>query len=245
MELIPAIDLRDGRCVRLLKGDFNQETRYAVDPADLARQYRDLGARWLHVVDLDGAARGEPANLAVVGAIREASGLKIQLGGGLRTRQSLENALEVADRVVIGSLAVTSPDRVSAWLAELGGDRVTLALDVWVDSAGSAVIATHGWTRASAQTLAQAIDQYLPAGLRHVLCTDIDKDGALLGPNVALYADCARRWPSLAFQASGGVRHAADLAALAATGVAAAVSGKALLEGLLAPEEVRPFLPGA
>jgi phosphoribosylformimino-5-aminoimidazole carboxamide ribotide isomerase len=245
MELIPAIDLRDGRCVRLLKGDFKQETRYDVDPVELAGQYRDLGARWLHVVDLDGAARGEPANLDVVGKIRAASGLKIQFGGGIRTRQSLENALAVADRVVIGSLAVTSPDRVAAWLAELGGERLTLALDVWVDSAGSAVIATHGWTRASAQTLAQAIEHYLPAGLRHVLCTDIDKDGALAGPNVALYADCVRRWPRVALQASGGVRDAADLAALAATGVAAAVSGKALLEGRIAPAEVRPFLPDA
>ncbi|HEX5048291.1 MAG TPA: 1-(5-phosphoribosyl)-5-[(5-phosphoribosylamino)methylideneamino] imidazole-4-carboxamide isomerase [Gammaproteobacteria bacterium] len=245
MELIPAIDLRDGRCVRLLKGDFNQETRYPVDPAELAAQYRGWGARWLHVVDLDGAARGEPANLAVVTAIREASGLKIQLGGGIRTRQSLENALAVADRAVIGSLAVTSPDRVLAWLDEFGGERLTLALDVWVDAARGPIVATHGWTRASALTLADAVERYRPAGLRHVLCTDIDKDGALAGPNVALYGDCARRWPDVAWQASGGVRDAADLTALAASGVAAAVSGKALLEGRLAAAEIRPFLPGA
>lgn len=245
MELIPAIDLRDGRCVRLLKGDFNQETRYAVDPAELAAQYRDWGARWLHVVDLDGAARGEPANLAVVAAIREASGLKIQLGGGIRTRQSLENALAVADRAVIGSLAVTSPDRVLAWLEEFGGERLTLALDVWVDAARGPIVATHGWTRASALTLADAVERYRPAGLRHVLCTDIDKDGALTGPNVALYGDCVRRWRDVAWQASGGVRDAADLDALAASGVAAAVSGKALLEGRLTAAEIKPFLPGA
>jgi phosphoribosylformimino-5-aminoimidazole carboxamide ribotide isomerase len=245
MELIPAIDLRDGSCVRLLKGDFNQETRYAVDPAELAAQYRDWGARWLHVVDLDGAARGEPANLAVVAKIREASGLKIQLGGGIRTRQSLDNALEVADRVVIGSLAVTSPDRVIAWLGELGGERLTLALDVWVDATRGPVVATHGWTRASALTLADAVERYRPTGLRHVLCTDIDKDGALTGPNVGLYGDCVRRWRDIAWQASGGVRDAADLESLAATGVAAAVSGKALLEGRLAAAEIRPFLPGA
>jgi phosphoribosylformimino-5-aminoimidazole carboxamide ribotide isomerase len=244
MELIPAIDLRDGRCVRLLKGDFNQETRYAVDPAELAVQYRDWGARWLHVVDLDGAARGEPANLAVVAKIRAESKLKIQFGGGIRTRQSLESALVVADRVVIGSLAVTSPDRVTAWLTEFGGERFTLALDVWVDAARGPIVATHGWTRASALTLADAIERYLPSGLRHVLCTDIDKDGALAGPNVALYADCVRRWPDVAFIASGGVRDAKDLVALAATGVAGAVSGKALLEGRLTAAEIKPFLPG-
>ncbi len=110
---------------------------------------------------------------------------------------------------------------------------------------GTPLLATHGWTRASTTTLAEAIDRYAAAGLRHVLCTDIDRDGALSGPNVALYRDCVQRWPAIAFQASGGVRHAADLAALAAAGVAATVSGKALLEGRFEPEEIRPFLRGA
>jgi phosphoribosylformimino-5-aminoimidazole carboxamide ribotide isomerase len=245
MELIPAIDLRDGRCVRLLKGDFARETRYGVDPVELARQYRDAGAAWLHVVDLDGAKRGEPVNLPLVGKMRRASGLRVQLGGGVRTRASLETALATADRVVIGSLAVSDPATVSAWLAEIGPDRLTLGLDVRLDAAGRASVATHGWTEDSALTLAAAIERYRAAGLRHVLCTDIDKDGALAGPNVALYRDCVRRWPEIAFIASGGVRDAADLAALAATGVAAAVSGKALLEGRLTAAEMKPFLPAA
>jgi phosphoribosylformimino-5-aminoimidazole carboxamide ribotide isomerase len=245
MELIPAIDLRDGRCVRLLKGDFARETRYEVDPVELARQYRDAGAAWLHVVDLDGAKRGEPVNLPLVEKMRRASGLRVQLGGGVRTRASLETALATADRVVIGSLAVSDPATVSAWLAEIGPDRLTLGLDVRLDAAGRASVATHGWTEDSALTLAAAIERYRAAGLRHVLCTDIDKDGALAGPNVALYRDCVRRWPEIAFIASGGVRDAADLAALAATGVAAAVSGKALLEGRLTAAEMKPFLPAA
>jgi phosphoribosylformimino-5-aminoimidazole carboxamide ribotide isomerase len=245
MQLIPAIDLREGRCVRLLKGDFGQETRYAVDPVELAQQYQELGAEWLHVVDLDGAKRGEPANLALIRRMQEAAGIRVQLGGGIRTRASLEQALGVAERVVIGSLAASDPQLVASWMKELGPDRLTLALDVRIDAAGTPLIATHGWARASTLALSAAIDRYAEAGLRHVLCTDIDRDGALTGPNVALYAECVERWPSIELQASGGVRDLADLHALAAAGVAATVSGKALLEGRLKTEEIRPFLRGA
>jgi phosphoribosylformimino-5-aminoimidazole carboxamide ribotide isomerase len=245
MDLLPAIDLRDGRCVRLLKGDFAQETHYDVDPVTLATEYAALGARWLHVVDLDGAKRGSPANLALIESMRAAAGVEVQLGGGIRTRASLEQVLAVAARVVIGSLAVSDPELVAAWLTEFGPERVMLALDVRVDAKGMPLVATHGWTRGSTLTLAAAIERYAPAGLRHVLCTDIDRDGALTGPNTELYRDSVARWPKIAFQASGGVRDAADLTALAATGVAATVSGKALLEGKLKPEEIRPFLRGA
>jgi phosphoribosylformimino-5-aminoimidazole carboxamide ribotide isomerase len=245
MELIPAIDIRGGRCVRLLRGDFDRETRYELDPVELAARYRELGARWLHVVDLDGAKRGESQNLAVVERMRDASGLKIQLGGGLRTHDAVLRALTIADRAVIGSLAVTDPSTVGGWLDELGAERLTLALDVRLGADGTPTVATHGWTKPSAVTLADAVERYLAHGLRHVLCTDIDRDGALSGPNVTLYADCVRRWPQVAFVASGGVRDARDLAALARAGVAGAVSGKALLEGTLVPEEMKPFLPAA
>jgi phosphoribosylformimino-5-aminoimidazole carboxamide ribotide isomerase len=245
MEVIPAIDIREGRCVRLLRGDFARETRYDFDPVELAARYRDAGARWLHVVDLDGAKAGRPQNLPLVERMRDASGLKIQLGGGLRTRADLVRALSIAERAVVGSLAVTQPETVGAWLDELGGERLTLALDVRLGADGTPTIATHGWTQASAVTLADAVERYLAHALRHVLCTDIDRDGALSGPNVALYADCVRRWPQVAFVASGGVRDARDLAALADVGVAGAVSGKALLEGTLTPEEMKPFLPAA
>ena len=223
----------------------HKETRYAVDPVELAVQYRELGARWLHVVDLDGAKRGEPVNLELIRRMRAAAGVEVQLGGGIRTRASLEQALEVATRAVIGSLAVSDSELVAAWLTELGPDRLTLALDVRLDAAGTPLIATHGWTRASTLTLAAAIDRYSAAGLRHVLCTDIDRDGALTGPNTAFYQECVSRWPAIEFQASGGVRDVADLVALTAAGVAATVSGKALLEGRLKPEEIRPFLRGA
>ncbi len=231
--------------MRLFKGDFAAETRYEVDPVELAVRYRELGARWLHVVDLDGAKRGEPVNLGLIERMRAATGVQVQLGGGVRSRASLEQTLAVASRVVIGSLAVTDTSQVASWLEEFGGERLTLALDVRLDDDKRPMIATHGWTRASTTTLAAAIDRYAANGLKHVLCTDIDRDGAMTGPNADLYRDCATRWPEIAFQASGGVRDSNDLAALATTGVAAAVSGKALLEGRLTAEEIRRFLPGA
>ena len=245
MLLLPAIDLREGRCVRLLKGDFAQETRYSADPVGLARQYADLGARWLHVVDLDGAKRGEPVNLELIERMRHAAGVQVQLGGGIRTRAALDRALAIASRVVVGSLAITQPDEVAGWLAEVGPQRVTLALDVRLDARGTPFVATHGWTQASTLTLAEAIGRFESVGLAHVLCTDIDRDGALTGPNVELYSECVRLWPAISFQASGGVRDARDLAALAAAGVQSAVSGKALLEGRIGPEEIRPFLRDA
>lgn len=245
MELTPAIDLRDGRCVRLLQGDFERETRYSVDPVELAAQYRDLGARTLHIVDLDGAKQGVPVNLPVIRRMRAAAGVDVQVGGGIRARASLEEALEVAARAVIGSLAVSEPQLVASWLTEFGPERLTLALDVRLREDGTPMIATHGWTRASTLSLEDAIDRFAAVGLKHVLCTDIERDGALSGPNVELYRDCVRRWPGIEFQASGGVRDVDDLTALAATGVAATVSGKALLEGRLTPEEIRPFLRGA
>jgi phosphoribosylformimino-5-aminoimidazole carboxamide ribotide isomerase len=245
MQLIPAIDLRDGRCVRLLQGDFARETRYPVDPVALAEHYRALGARTLHVVDLDGAKQGVPVNLPVIRRIRAAAGVDVQLGGGIRARASLEEALAVGARAVVGSLAVSDPELVASWLDEFGSDRLALALDVRVAADGTPMIATHGWTRASTLSLGAAIDRFAAVGLKHVLCTDIERDGALSGPNIQLYRDCVSRWPEIEFQASGGVRDVGDLTALAATGVAATVSGKALLEGGLKPEEIRPFLRGA
>ena len=242
MQLLPAIDLRGGRCVRLLKGDFDRETRYDIDPVELAQHYAVLGAKWLHVVDLDGAACGEPVNLDLVKAMHESAGTNIQLGGGIRSRESLLRTLDVAQRVVIGSLAITQPEQVEAWLDEFGAQRFTLALDVSVDDDGTPYITTHGWQRASQTTLWDALARFQPVGIEHVLCTDVAKDGALEGPNLALYSDCIERWPEIAFQASGGVRDAKDLEALAQVGMTRAVAGKALLEGRLSSAEIGAFL---
>ncbi len=246
MQLIPAIDLKDGRCVRLYQGDFAAETRYEVTPEGLYERFADLGARWLHLVDLDGARDGAQAHLPLIGALARRGRLKMQVGGGLRERASVERTLAAgASRVVIGSLAVTDPDLVAGWLRKLGPEAIVLALDVRLDAAGTPRLATHGWVEQSPLVLWDVVARFLGAGLRHVLCTDVDCDGALSGPNFDLYVEAVRRFPEIQWQASGGVRDVRDLWALGGGGIAAAVSGRALLENRMTPEELQPFLPAA
>jgi phosphoribosylformimino-5-aminoimidazole carboxamide ribotide isomerase len=246
MRLLPAIDLRDGRCVRLLRGDFERQTAYASAPMELARKFEAMGADWLHVVDLDGArdGRADGVNRSLIAQLAQGSSLKLQVGGGLRTRDDVERILAAgAARAVVGSAALSDPAAVRGWVEACGCDRVALALDVRLDAAGTPYLVTHGWQRQSMHTLWDALAEF-PAA-EHVLCTDVARDGALTGPNVGLYADAVRRFPGIAWQASGGIRSAADLRALASCGVAAAISGKALLENLIAPGELQPFLPNA
>jgi phosphoribosylformimino-5-aminoimidazole carboxamide ribotide isomerase len=244
MQLIPAIDLRAGRCVRLLRGDFAHETCYDAAPAHLAEKYRRLGAGWLHVVDLDAAGDRGPSNRAVIAELATQSALKMQVGGGLRDAAGVTQMLDLgAARVVVGSAALTSVATVRGWLDYFGPERVTLAFDVRLDDDGTPRVATHGWQRQSELSLWNALANYGGSPLKHVLCTDVHRDGALAGPNVALYAEAVRRHPHIDWQASGGIRDARDLHALADAGAAAAVSGKALLEGLIAAEDLQPFLP--
>jgi phosphoribosylformimino-5-aminoimidazole carboxamide ribotide isomerase len=246
MLLIPAIDLRAGRCVRLLQGDFASETRYPGDPHSLLAKYRDWGAAWLHVVDLDGARDGNTDNQAIILQLAAQKALKLQVGGGLRNTAALAQMLDAGvARVVVGSAAVAQVDQVQTWLKHFGPQRLTLAFDVRMDDAGVPRVTTHGWQRQSALTLWSAVESYGAAELKHVLCTDVDRDGALSGPNVALYREAARRHPQIEWQASGGIRDARDLHALAQAGAAAAISGKALLEELIPLEDLLPFLPNA
>lgn len=245
MRLIPAIDLKSGRCVRLLKGRFDHETVYADDPTEILHQYRMLGADWLHLVDLDGARDGRFGNREAITALTRDRAVAVQAGGGIRTRDA---ALAMFDagvaRVVIGSAALTDPGSVRDWLREFGPERLVLAFDVRLGAEGPR-IATHGWQQQSQVSLWDAARDFGAAGLRHVLCTDIDRDGAMAGPNAALYAEAQQRFPQLNWQASGGIRDVSDLVELAALGVAAAVSGRALLEGRISKEELVPFLPNA
>jgi phosphoribosylformimino-5-aminoimidazole carboxamide ribotide isomerase len=248
MRLLPAIDLKDGRCVRLLRGDFARQTAYSTAPLELARKFEAMGADWLHVVDLDGARQGrtDQGNHSLIAQLVRESRLKLQVGGGLRTRAAVERLLEAgAERAVIGSAALSDPAGVRAWIDDFGGDRVVLAFDVHLDADGTPCIVTHGWQRQSTRPLWEALADFPGALPTHVLCTDVARDGALSGPNVALYEEAARRFPGIAWQASGGIRDAADLKALASCGAAAAISGKALLEDLIPVEELRPFLPNA
>lgn len=246
MLLIPSIDLRHGRCVRLLKGDFAAETRYELEPHELLGRYRALGASWLHVVDLDGAKDGALANRAIIVALASQPAVSVQVGGGVRSAETAHDLLgHGVDRVVVGSAAIERPSEVAGWIAHFGPERVCLAFDVRVDAAHVPRVRTRGWTEGGTLSLWEAVEPFRACGLRHVLCTDIDRDGALGGPNLELYREALERFPELAWQASGGVRDAADLTALAGTGISAAVSGKALLEERMTPEELRPFLRSA
>jgi phosphoribosylformimino-5-aminoimidazole carboxamide ribotide isomerase len=246
MELIPAIDLQDGRCVRLLKGDFAAQTVYSDEPATVLERYRSLGARHIHVVDLDGARDGTQRNRAVILRLATHPFVRLQVGGGLRSLDRVQQLLDAGvERAVIGSVAVTAPDEVSAWMQQIDPERIVLALDVRLDSAGVPLLATHGWQQTSTTTLWSAVERFAKLGLRHVLCTDISRDGALSGPNVALYSQAVQRFPQLLWQASGGVASSHDLQSLRESGVAAVISGKALLENKISPEELRPFLPNA
>jgi phosphoribosylformimino-5-aminoimidazole carboxamide ribotide isomerase len=201
----------------------------------------------VHVVDLDGARAGTPGNRdAITRLAQQYPDVRIQVGGGVRTRAAAASLLELGvARVVVGSVAVTHAAEVRAWLQEFGAERVVLAFDVRLDPHGTPCLATHGWERQTQASLWGAVEDFLSHGARHVLCTDVARDGALSGPNVALYTEAARRFPTVEWQASGGVASAADLRALDPTGVAAVISGRALLEQRIPVEELRSFLPGA
>ena len=231
MRLLPSIDLRDGQCVRLLHGDFDAETRYDITPQALHSRYRALGAQWLHCVDLDGARDGQLANRDLIEAMA-ADGLpRLQVGGGVRSREIVEDLLQAGiGRVIVGSAAIETPADVARWIEVFGPERIGLAIDVRLDADSVPRVQTRGWQQSTSATLWDTVQQFLSGGLRHVLCTDIARDGALQGPNLELYADCVRRFPAIEWQASGGVRDAQDLEALAEVGVAQAISGKALLE---------------
>lgn len=246
MNVIPAIDLRGGNCVRLFKGDFDRETHYSTDPAEVAQRFRAMGFRDLHVVDLDGAKSGEQQNRSIVAALVAGSGLAVQLGGGIRDRANVSDWLEAGvARVVIGSLAVSEPGLVADWLEDFGPERFVLALDCRRDEEGTPWLATHGWTRRSDVTLWDCVERYADTGLQQVLCTDVSRDGAMTGPSVGLYREFVARYPHIRLQASGGVRHLDDLRALRDVGAAAAITGRALLDGRIDSEEVASFQQNA
>jgi len=250
VQLIPSIDLRAGACVRLLRGDFDAETRYPLDAPVLLARYRALGAGWLHVVDLDGARDGKPGNLPLIRTLANPSdtpqALRLQVGGGVRSEQTIDSLLEhgVA-RVVIGSAAAEQPAEAARWLQRFGPERICFAFDVRLDSQNAPRVRTRGWRQSTSLSLWDAVAAFIDRGLLHVLCTDIDRDGALSGPNLALYREALQRYPRIQWQASGGIASGDDLGALARLGVAAAISGKALLEERISVEELRLFLPNA
>ena len=228
---IPAIDLRDGKVVRLYKGDYAQQTTFDVDPLVLAGRYADAGASWLHVVDLDGARSGHFENLPTLTAIAAAGRLHVQAGGGVRDEDGVKRLLDAGvSRVVVGSIAIREPETVAGWLATHGAERIVLALDTRFRD-GDGKLPSAGWTADEARTLDDLVPFYAQAGAKHLLCTDIDRDGTMTGPNRALYRHLAALAPTLDVQASGGVRSLDDVVALTLQGVSGVILGRALLQG--------------
>ena len=230
--IYPAIDLMDGGCVRLLKGDFNQRTNYDISPLQVARRCAEAGAEWMHIVDLDGAKHGKTEQADLIIQIAKESGLNIQTGGGLRELAHIERLLSGGvQRVVIGSLAVTHPQMVKFWINDLGHDRIVLALDVNKNEEdGQYYPATRGWTESGSKTLNTVLDDYMGSGLKTVLITDIERDGVLKGANVDLYKQIATDYPTLQLITSGGVgtlAHVRKLKKLKPHGI---IIGKALYE---------------
>ena len=226
----PAIDVRAGKVVRLKQGDYAQETTYPADPLALAQRYAQLGARWLHLVDLDAARDGGYTLAPLLQEIFRTSGLRVQTGGGIRSAEDVQRVLDAgAARVVVGSLAVREPEQVAGWLAKIGADRLTIALDTRY-IAGQWRLPLHGWTETSERTLDDVATFYRDAGMTHLLCTDISRDGMLAGPNLSLYRHLTKLLPGVAVQASGGVRDIADIHAARAVRCGGVILGKALLE---------------
>jgi phosphoribosylformimino-5-aminoimidazole carboxamide ribotide isomerase len=232
MILYPAMDLMGGRVVRLAQGRFEDATTYSADPAEALADFAAAGAEWAHVVDLDGARAGKPVQHDLLAALAPQAPLRLQVAGGFRTREQIARMLDQGvARVVIGSLAVKQPELVRSFLEEFGGERITLSLDVRVVG-DEPIVATSGWTEDSGRTLWEIAALYPEA--RHLLLTDIGRDGMLAGPNFELLEEAGERLPHLAIQASGGVSSVADLARLRTAG---AIVGKALWEGRIGIEE--------
>lgn len=232
MILYPAMDLIGGRIVRLRQGRFDEVTYYPPSPSQALQDFAKAGATWAHVVDLDGAREGRPVQHELLAGLAGGSSLRLQVAGGVRSADHVAILLDAgAARVVVGSLAVRDPEATNALLERFGPDRITLSLDVRIKT-GEPIVATHGWQEDSGVSLWEVARLYPSA--RHLLLTDIGRDGMLAGPNHALLQDAVRRLPHLQIQASGGVTTMHDLALLPTAG---AILGRAMWEGVLDLEE--------
>lgn len=236
--IIPAIDLIEGKVVRLYQGDYEQTTEYKLDPIDVVNQYADDGAQWLHIVDLTGAKDTAKRQLQLISDMVATKRMRFQSGGGVRTKADVQGLLNAGvERVVIGSLAVTQPELVEAWMQEFGPEHIVLALDINIDEQGNKFVATHGWQKDSGVSIETLIKRYSKVGLQHVLCTDISRDGTLQGANDGLYSEVAKQFPDIQWQASGGIGNLKDIEVLKPTNVAGVILGRALLEGKFTVKE--------
>jgi phosphoribosylformimino-5-aminoimidazole carboxamide ribotide isomerase len=233
IELIPAIDIIDGKCVRLTKGDYDQKTVYG-NPIDMAKEFERIGYNRLHVVDLDGAKSKHIVNDAVLRAITTETNLTVDFGGGIKTDEDLEKAFAAgASMVTVGSIAVTNPDLFMGWLEKYGAEKMILGADV-----RHGKISINGWKEDSDEDLLSFLEKYVNAGVKNVLCTEISKDGTLSGPAIDLYRQVMDAYPALHLIASGGVSSKEDIIALDAAGIPAVVFGKAIYEGKINLKEL-------
>lgn len=227
IELIPAIDIIDGQCVRLTQGEYDRKTVYGEDPTVVARRFEELGFKRLHIVDLDGAKSKHIANSAVLRRITTETHLTVDFGGGIKTDEDIETAFESgAAMVTVGSIAVTEPERFLQWLRRYGPDRIVLGADV-----RQGRISINGWKENSSEELIPFLDNYIRQGVKNVLCTEISRDGTLAGPATELYKRVLEAFPQLYLIASGGVASTEDIFELEAAGLPAVVFGKAFYEG--------------
>lgn len=234
IELIPAIDIIDGRCVRLTKGDYEQKTIYSDSPVDIAQKMEAIGFKRLHVVDLDGAKSSHIVNTAALQSIISETSLTVDFGGGIKTNADIDMAFQNgADMVTIGSVAATNPGLLDTWIERYGADRIILGADV-----RDGRISINGWKEDAGLELLHFLDRYVRRGIRNVLCTDISRDGTLTGPAIPLYKDIMKAFPELHLIASGGVSCIEDIQALDEAGIPAVVFGKAIYEGRIDLKEL-------
>ena len=238
INVIPAIDLIDGKCVRLTKGDYNQKKQYDASPLDMAMRYQDIGIRRLHLVDLDGAKSSSPRNLHVLEEIATHTRLDIEWGGGIKSDEALREAFNAgAHHLIIGSVAVSRPELFARWLEQYGGDRLILGADV-----NNGRVAINGWLEESKQTIEALIDHFTPHGLREVICTDIAKDGMLQGPSFDLYTRLQTAYPELDIIVSGGISAMSDIQHLNEMNLRHVIVGKAIYEECITLEELKLWL---
>ena len=234
IELIPAIDLIDGKCVRLTKGDYDQKTIYNEDPVLQAKEFERLGFKRLHIVDLDGAKSKHIVNDTVLRAITQETNLIVDFGGGIKSREDFEKAFAAgAHMVTIGSVAVTHPEMFLSWLKKYGAERIILGADV-----RNGMVSINGWKEDSTEELLPFLEKYVEAGISNVLCTEISKDGTLQGPATELYTKVMAQYPTLHLIASGGVSCNEDIKQLDKNGIPAVVFGKAYYEGRIDIKEL-------
>lgn len=237
IELIPAIDIIDGQCVRLSQGDYGTKKVYG-SPLEMAREFEDLGFRRLHVVDLDGAKNKHVVNIDTLRSITQATKLKVDFGGGVKTADDLDKVLDAgAELVTIGSVAVTHPDLYMEWLEKYGAEHIILGADV-----RNGKVSINGWLEDSKEELTDFLQRYMQAGTKNVLCTEISRDGMLSGPALPLYKDIMQHYPACHLIASGGVSSIDDIRQLEANGIPAVVFGKAIYEGRIQLNDLKVWL---